>query len=192
VSCPLCGTAPVRRKGSARPESERALQPVRLLYATPPPGAGFPRVFRSARRPRHPGRLLPGAGPRRHIALNVNGRLLLLRLADVVWLEAKVNRTALHVGSETHLLDDCLPAVAAKLPIGYFLRIGPSALVSLRQIKDLRRTSRGGWRLLLRNGTRLTVPISSGRTLRHNGWCLSSLTTPEACTRLPFGRAARS
>lgn len=68
------------------------------------------------------------------IAVNCNGRLLLLRLADITWLEAAGDRVALHVGQETHLLCDTLQAVEAKFPAGYFVRIGTSALLNMGQI----------------------------------------------------------
>jgi two-component system LytT family response regulator len=91
------------------------------------------------------------------IALNSNGRLLLLQLANIDWLEATGNRVALHAGKETHLLDDSLSTVAAKLPPDRFLRVGPSALVNVAQIKEVRPLCQGEWRLVLRSGMRLML-----------------------------------
>ena len=68
------------------------------------------------------------------IAVNCNGRLLLLRLAEIDWLEAAGDRVVLHVGRETHLLCDTLQAVAAKLPAGRFVRIGGSALLNVGHV----------------------------------------------------------
>jgi DNA-binding LytR/AlgR family response regulator len=98
----------------------------------------------------------PEPRPEEQFAVNSNGRLLLLRLADILWLEADDYGVALHVGGETYLLDETLATVSAKLPPGRFLRLSPSALVNARQIKDLRRLCQGEWRVLLRNGRRLT------------------------------------
>jgi two-component system, LytTR family, response regulator len=97
----------------------------------------------------------PEAGVEEQMAVSTSGRLLLLSLADIDWLEAISNGVALHIGRETHLLDNGLAAVTAKLPPGRFLRVSPSVLVNTRQIKGLRRLCQGEWQLLLRNGTRL-------------------------------------
>jgi two-component system, LytTR family, response regulator len=90
------------------------------------------------------------------IALNSNGLMLFLRLADVEWLEAGDHCVWLHIGKETHALPDTLGALVAKLPAGRFLRIGPRTLVNVQQIKDLQPLRHRRCRVLLRSGTRLT------------------------------------
>ena len=98
----------------------------------------------------------PEPHPEEQIAVNSNGLMLFLRLADIEWLEAAGNCVALHVGQETHVLRDTLAAIVAKLPPGRFLRIGPRTLVNVQQIKDLRPLRHRRCRVLLRSGTRLT------------------------------------
>jgi two-component system LytT family response regulator len=90
------------------------------------------------------------------IAVNSNGIMVFVCLADIEWLEATDDGVALHVGKETHKLRDTLAAVATKLAPGRFLRISPSTLVNLAQIKELQPMFHGRCRVLLRNGTRLT------------------------------------
>jgi LytTr DNA-binding domain len=68
------------------------------------------------------------------IALNCHGRLLLLRLADINWLETTGPGVVLHVGPETHLLGDTLEALAAKLPSDRFVLAGSSALLNVGRI----------------------------------------------------------
>ena len=91
------------------------------------------------------------------IAVNSNGLILFLRLADIEWVEAADNGVELHVGPETHRLRDSLAAVGAKLPPDRFLRISRSTLVNREQIKELLPTFRGEYVVLLRNGTRLAL-----------------------------------
>jgi two-component system LytT family response regulator len=98
----------------------------------------------------------PEPCPEEQIAVNSNGLMLFLRLADVEWLEAVDNCVALHVGKQMHLLRETLAAVAAKLPSDRFLRIGPSTLVNIAQIKELQPMFHGRCGMLLHNGTRLT------------------------------------
>ena len=89
------------------------------------------------------------------IALNSNGLMLFLRLADVEWLEAADGCVALHIGKETHVLRETLAALVTKLPAGRFLRIGPRTLVNVQQIKDLQPLRHRRCRVLLRSGMRL-------------------------------------
>jgi len=97
----------------------------------------------------------PEAGHDDHIALNANGLMLFLRLADIDWLEAAEEGVTLHVDRHRHLLRETLEVVAAKLPPGRFLRIAPSTLVNLRQVKELQPMRHGRCAALLHNGTRL-------------------------------------
>jgi hypothetical protein len=132
----------------------------------------------------------PEPQPEEQVAVNSNGRLLLLRLADIDWLEATDNCVALHVGTETHPLEDTLGAVMAKLPPGRFLRISPSALVNVGQIKDLRPMCQSEWRVLLRNGTRLTLTRGYGEHLRQTGWFLAAPLKSLVCSPFRTGRPA--
>src|SRR5512135_748163 len=100
----------------------------------PDPGAGrVPGRF-GAPAPNLPAGLLEGFTPEprpdERLALNSNGRLLLLRLADISWLEATDHGAVLHVGTEAHLIRDTLAALSVKLPPGRFVRISPVALVN--------------------------------------------------------------
>jgi len=77
--------------------------------------------------PPKPEALLEGFCPEpraeEQIAVNCDGRLLLLRLDDIDWLEAAGDRAALHVGGETYLLDVPFLTVLGKLPPRYVMRL---------------------------------------------------------------------
>jgi len=131
----------------------------------------------------------PESSPDEQFAVNSQGRLLLLRLADIDWLEATQDCVTLHVGTETHPIQQTLDAAMAKLPPGRFLRISPSALVNVGQIKDLRSICQGEWRVLLRNGTRLTLTRGYGEHLRESGWFLTAHAKRLVRSRFRTGRA---
>jgi hypothetical protein len=126
------------------------------------------------------------------IAVNSNGLMLFLRLADIEWLEAVDNGVALHVGKKTHLLRETLAAVAAKLPPGRFLRIGPSALVNRAQVIGLQPMFHGRCGMLLYNGTRLTLICDCGEKLRQIGWGNAASTRPLVCSRFTIRGHARN
>ena len=123
--------------------------------------------------PQELGRLLEGFCPEpvseEQIAVNSGGGLLFLRLADIGWLEGTGDGVAVHVGAETHVLRNTLAALAAKLPPDRFLWLSPSTVVNLGQIQELRPLCDGDWRVVLRNGTRLTVRRGCCEHLRRIG-----------------------
>ena len=127
--------------------------------------------------------------PEERFAVNSQGRLLLLRLADIDWLEATQDCVTLHVGTETHSIQETFHAMVTKLPPGRFLRISPLALVNVGQIKDLRPICQSEWQVLLRNGTRLTLTRGYGEHLRESGWFLTAHAKPLVQSRFRTGRA---
>ena len=131
----------------------------------------------------------PESLPEERFAVNSQGRLLLLRLADIAWLEATQDCVTLHVGTETHSIQETFHAMVTKLPPGRFLRISPLALVNVGQIKDLRPICQSEWQVLLRNGTRLTLTRGYGEHLRESGWFLTAHAKPLVQSRFRTGRA---
>jgi two-component system LytT family response regulator len=110
--------------------------------------------------PQIPDRMLDGFCPEpcqeEQFAVHCGGRMLFLRAGDVEWLEEADGGVALHVGKEIHLLQGTLAAVAARLPPGGFLRIAPSTLVNVQQIKEFQPMCHDRCAVVLRNGFRLT------------------------------------
>lgn len=91
------------------------------------------------------------------LAIKVDGRVLLLRTAEIDWLEAEGNYVRLHVGSAQHLFRDTLSALEADLPADRFLRISRSALVNLDAVRELQPLFYGDYCVILRDGTKLTL-----------------------------------
>ena len=77
------------------------------------------------------------------------GRIFFLDVAEVGWIEAADNYVHLHVGRDAHLHRDSLNGLAAKLDPAQFLRIRHSAIVNLKQIKELRPLFRGEYSIIL-------------------------------------------
>lgn len=90
------------------------------------------------------------------------GRVIFLRAADVDWFQASGNYIALHVGRESHLLRQTMNALEPKLDPDHFIRIHRSTIVNLDRVRELQPWFRGEQKLVLKNGTQLTV----GRAFR--------------------------
>jgi two-component system LytT family response regulator len=126
----------------------------------------------------------PEPSQEEQIAVNSNGLMLFLRLADIEWMETADNCVKLRVGKQTHRLRDTLAVVAAKLPPGRFLRISRSTLVNVEHIMGVQRMFFDEYEVLLRNGARLPLTRAYLENLRQIGLSLPALTPP--INRSPF------
>jgi DNA-binding LytR/AlgR family response regulator len=97
----------------------------------------------------------PEPHPEERIAINSNGLMLFVRLADIEWLEVSDQGVVLHIGREMHVLHEPLTTLVAKLPPGRFRRLGPRALVNVEHIRDLQPLRHRRCTVVLHSGTRL-------------------------------------
>jgi two-component system LytT family response regulator len=96
-------------------------------------------------------------------AVKCDGRVVFVKPAEVVRLEAADNYVVLHLaGGERLTLRETLSALEEKLGFRDFVRINRSAVVRIDEIKELEPTFHGDYVVILRDGTRL--PLS--RSLR--------------------------
>jgi two-component system LytT family response regulator len=132
----------------------------------------------------------PEPSEEEQIAVNANGLMLFLRLADVEWMETADNCVKLRVGKQTHRLRDSLAVLAAKLPPGRFLRISRSTLVNIKHIKGVQRMFFDEYEVLLRNGARLTLARAYLENLPQIGLPLPASMAPITSSHLTLGRPA--
>jgi len=95
-------------------------------------------------------------GPDR-IAVRNNGRVVFVKLEDIDWIEASDNYVCLHCGRDTHVCRETMTDLEARLDPARFLRVHRSAIVNLDRIKELQPWFRGDYRVILRDGTELTL-----------------------------------
>lgn len=95
-----------------------------------------------------------GAGAIDRIAVKTgDGRILVLRLNEVDWVEAQQDYAALHVGSKAWLVREPISALELRLaPLG-FVRIHRSTLLNVDRVRELRPLSRGEFMVVLFDGT---------------------------------------
>jgi two-component system LytT family response regulator len=92
-----------------------------------------------------------------HIVVRSTGRIAMVRVEEIDWIEAESNYARLHVGRESHLIRESMAALAARLAPARFRRIHRSTIVNLDRIKELQPSFRGDYVVILRDGTRLTL-----------------------------------
>jgi two-component system LytT family response regulator len=88
------------------------------------------------------------------------GRVFFLKTGEIDWIEAAGNYLRLHVGGEVHLLRETMSNLESRLNSGKFLRIHRSTMVNLERIKELSPMFHGDYRVLLHDGTELTLSRS--------------------------------
>ena len=86
-----------------------------------------------------------------------DGRIIVLRLADIDWIEADRDYVSVHVGGKTWLMRETIAAVELRLALSGFVRIHRSALVNAERVKELRPRDKGEYTVVLNNGTELKL-----------------------------------
>ncbi|NJD11624.1 MAG: response regulator transcription factor [Gemmatimonadetes bacterium] len=90
------------------------------------------------------------------IVVRSGGRILILRVDDIDWLEAASNYVRIHAGGRQYLLRETMSNLEARLDPGRFVRIHRSTMVRLDRVRELEPLFQGDYVLILEDGTRLT------------------------------------
>jgi two-component system LytT family response regulator len=103
------------------------------------------------------GELKPAPKHLDRLAVKSAGRVVVVKVTDIDWIEAADNYVSLHLGTESHLHRETMAALEGQLPPDKFLRISRSAIVNVDRIKELHPMFHGEYTVVLRNGTKLTL-----------------------------------
>jgi len=141
---------------------ERALHEISLRKAT-----GLPKNVRA---------LLDTVQTERQITPRIlaksGGRVTILTIDQIDWIEAVGNYIQLHVGRETHLLRETMRNMEHRLPPDRFARIHRSTIVNVDRILELHQHFHGDYVVMLKDKTRL---ILSRRYRRRLGAAIGDL-----------------
>jgi two-component system, LytTR family, response regulator len=84
------------------------------------------------------------------------GRIVILRVAEIDYLQAASNYVRIHAGGKDYLLRETMTALEAKLDPTEFVRIHRSTMVRIDRIRELEPLFQGDYVVILTDGTRLT------------------------------------
>ena len=98
------------------------------------------------------------------LSIKSAGRITFLSVDEIDWIEAADNYVHVHAGRVSHLLHATMSSLESRLDPNKFLRIHRSTIVNVGRIKELQPMFHGEYRIILKDGTRLT----SGRSYREN------------------------
>jgi two-component system response regulator AlgR len=104
-----------------------------------------------------------GQIPRRFFSVTERGRIMLVPVADVIFLRAEMKYVTLRTPEREHLVEEALTSLEQEFG-GMFVRIHRSCLVARRRIRGFERTTDedgegAGWAVIL-DGTDEKLPVS--------------------------------
>lgn len=94
------------------------------------------------------------------LAVKSEGRIRLIKVDEIDWVEAADNYVNLHCGKTSHMLRETMASLESRLSPKMFLRINRSAIVNVNRIKEVQPMFQGDYSAILIDGTRLTVSRS--------------------------------
>lgn len=97
------------------------------------------------------------ARPLDRFLIKGGGRVLVLPVEEVDWIEAAGDYVRLHVGEKAHLLRDRISSLAEQLDPAKFARIHRSTIVNIERICELQPWGNREYIVLLKDGTPLKL-----------------------------------
>jgi two-component system LytT family response regulator len=91
------------------------------------------------------------------LPIKVNGRIVVIRVADIDWIEADGDYVSVHVGGKSWLMRETIAAVELRLALSGLVRIHRSTLVNAERVKELRPQDKGEYTVVLNDGTELKL-----------------------------------
>ena len=105
----------------------------------------------------------PAVTPQRYLgrlAIKSGGRVTLLSVRDLDWIEAEGDYVRLHAGKANHLLRETMKRLEAQLDPTRFVRIHRSHIINVERIRELQPYFRGEYVVVLHDGTNLKLARS--------------------------------
>ena len=96
-----------------------------------------------------------------HLMVRIGGKVNLVRVEDIDWIEADDYYAKLHVSGRTFLIRQTMQQLESRLDPHQFVRVHRSAIVRIDRLKTLEPYIKGSHVLTLKDGTRLA--LSRGR-----------------------------
>jgi two-component system LytT family response regulator len=91
------------------------------------------------------------------LVIKAGGRIYFLETTEIDWIEAEGNYVSVHSGKKSHLLRETISSLEGQLDPKKFVRIHRSSIVRIDRIQELQPWFHGEYRIILQNGTQLTL-----------------------------------
>ncbi|MFY9551104.1 MAG: LytTR family DNA-binding domain-containing protein [Thermoanaerobaculia bacterium] len=102
----------------------------------------------------------PGRSAATRLLIKADGRIQVLRVADIDWIEAAGHYVNVHAGKTTRLVRETMTELETRLPSKGFVRVHRGAIVNVDRIREIEPLFHGEAVLVLADGKRVTVSRS--------------------------------
>jgi len=93
----------------------------------------------------------------KRLAIKAGGRVTILGVKDIDWIEAEGDYVKIHSGRAWHLLRETMKHLETQFDPARFVRIHRSTIVNVERIKELQPYFRGEYTVILHDGTSLKL-----------------------------------
>ena len=91
------------------------------------------------------------------LVVKTAGRVFFLPTDEIDWIEAEGNYVSVHTSKKAYLIRETISSLESQLDPKKFIRIHRSTIVNLSRIQELQSWSHGEYRVILYDGTELTL-----------------------------------
>ena len=109
----------------------------------------------------------PGPTTANRIPVKAHGRIMIVNVAEIDWVEADGDYVSVHAGAKRWLLRETIGAAEERLALSGFVRIHRSTLVNIQRVKELLPLSKGEFTVVLVDGTELKLSRNYRFALEH-------------------------
>jgi two-component system LytT family response regulator len=92
---------------------------------------------------------------RTRIPIRTDGRVRLLPVAEIDWIESSDNHVKIHANGQTYVVRQTLQRMEASLSPGEFVRVHRSSILNVARIKEIQPWYNGEYVVILRDGTQV-------------------------------------
>lgn len=96
----------------------------------------------------------------RRLVVKSGGKVILLTMDEIDWVEAAANYVTLQVGTQSYRMREGIGRIGQRLDPSQFVRIHRSIIVNVRRIKELHPCNRGEYMVVLHSGKELSCSRS--------------------------------
>lgn len=100
---------------------------------------------------------IPGGPYLKRLVIKSGGRVTLLNVRDIDWIEAEGDYVKIHVGKAWHLLRETMKRLESQFDPARFVRIHRSTIVNVERLKELQPYFRGEYVVILQDGKSLKL-----------------------------------
>lgn len=106
------------------------------------------------------GKLSGANDPADKFFIKTGSRYLIVKIADIVWIESAANYVVLHTPNGNHVLRRTLSSLSSDLEARRFFRINRSAIINLENVREVQLVANNDYIVHLTDGARL--PLTRG------------------------------